>query len=172
MFKRKGGGESKAFWTMLKKPALFLHGGFPYALVSSSSAWRWKVDTLQRIPSHHDSSQSYDASENRTRPDCRLGPRETHNRITSVIDGGSTPFPLLHLDFCWITISLFQYLGPRYCLQQRARQPWTDQVGPKPWNLSSAPENLKSLSNADFTKMVWWELSPFSLNKVFRFVKL
>ena len=29
MFKRRGGG-SKAFWTMLKKTALFLHGGFPY----------------------------------------------------------------------------------------------------------------------------------------------
>ena len=28
MFKRKGGG-SKAFWTMLKKTALFLKGGFP-----------------------------------------------------------------------------------------------------------------------------------------------
>ena len=29
MFKRKGGGESKAFWTMLKKTALFLSDGFP-----------------------------------------------------------------------------------------------------------------------------------------------
>ena len=29
MFKRKGGG-SKAFWTMLKKTALFLMDGFPY----------------------------------------------------------------------------------------------------------------------------------------------
>ena len=31
MFKRRGGGGgSKAFWTMLKKTALFLHDGFPY----------------------------------------------------------------------------------------------------------------------------------------------
>ena len=30
MFKRKGGG-SKAFWTMLKKTALFLKDGFPKA---------------------------------------------------------------------------------------------------------------------------------------------
>ena len=29
MFKQKGGG-SKAFWTMLKKTALFLKHGFPY----------------------------------------------------------------------------------------------------------------------------------------------
>ena len=29
MFKRKGGGGSKAFWTMLKKTALFLRDGFP-----------------------------------------------------------------------------------------------------------------------------------------------
>ena len=29
MFKRKGGGESKAFWTMFKKTALFSHDGFP-----------------------------------------------------------------------------------------------------------------------------------------------
>ena len=31
MFKRKGGG-SKAFWTMLKKTALFSHDGFPYCV--------------------------------------------------------------------------------------------------------------------------------------------
>ena len=31
MFKQKGGG-SKAFWTMLKKTALFLRDGFPYSL--------------------------------------------------------------------------------------------------------------------------------------------
>ena len=33
MFKRKGGGGggSKAFWTMFKKTALFLHDGFPKA---------------------------------------------------------------------------------------------------------------------------------------------
>ena len=30
MFKRKGRGGSKAFWTMLKKTALFLKDGFPY----------------------------------------------------------------------------------------------------------------------------------------------
>ena len=30
MFKRKGGGGSKAFCTMLKKTALFLRDGFPY----------------------------------------------------------------------------------------------------------------------------------------------
>ena len=29
MFKRKGGGGSKAFWKMFKKTALFLHDGFP-----------------------------------------------------------------------------------------------------------------------------------------------
>ena len=34
MFKRKGGGGSKAFWTMLKKTALFSRDGFPYCLVN------------------------------------------------------------------------------------------------------------------------------------------
>ena len=33
MFKQKGGG-SKAFWTMLKKTALFSHDGFPYFMTN------------------------------------------------------------------------------------------------------------------------------------------
>ena len=41
MFKRKGGG-SKAFWTMLKKTALFLHDGFPKTTCPVPSPAHWK----------------------------------------------------------------------------------------------------------------------------------
>ena len=67
MFKRKGGG-SKAFRTMLKKTALFLHGGFPkwHCIISSQSCFQSRGSIQARLrpstsPYHH----NYDHSHNR-----------------------------------------------------------------------------------------------------------
>ena len=55
MFKRKGGGGSKAFWTMLKKTALFLMNGFPYCDHQSFNKCDYQVRcnmrTSPKVPS-------------------------------------------------------------------------------------------------------------------------
>ena len=49
--------RSKAFWTMLKKTALFLHGGFPYLLsVWLSSYDYFQADGIMRTSHSHPTS--------------------------------------------------------------------------------------------------------------------
>ena len=49
MFKRKGGGGAKAFWTMFKKTALFLRLGFPNVQSPSTCDLSKEVDAVRSL---------------------------------------------------------------------------------------------------------------------------